>query len=69
LEKRTKTLAGVGTDRHKQAVRNIASHVRIFPPSESRIVCMAVLYMEDSLTSGAVTIEDLFSKFHQPFFG
>jgi hypothetical protein len=64
MEKRTKQLAGVGTERHKKAVRNIASHVRAFPPSESQIVCMAVLFMEHSLNEGQVTMEHLYQKYH-----
>jgi hypothetical protein len=64
LEKRTRQVTGVGTDRHKQAVKNIASHVRVFPPSESQIVCMSVLFTEAMLTDGQVTMEHLYEKFH-----
>jgi hypothetical protein len=69
MEKRTKQIAGVGTERHKQAVKNIASHVSVFPPSESQIVCMSVLFTEHSLKQGQVTMEDLYQKFHFGIFG
>jgi hypothetical protein len=69
MEKRNKNLAGVGTERHKQAVKTIASFDRAWPPSESQIICCAVLFMEDSLRQGQVTIEHLFDKYHKCIFG
>jgi hypothetical protein len=64
MEKRTKQVTGVGTERHKQAVKNIAAKVRVFPPSESVIVCMSVLFTEAMLVQGQVTIEHLYENFH-----
>lgn len=64
MEKRTKQIAGVGTERHKQAVKNIAANCRAFPPSESQIVCFSLLYTEASLIQGQVTIEHLYEKYH-----
>jgi hypothetical protein len=67
--KRTKQIAGVGTERHKEAVKFIASQDRAFPPSESQIVCLALLYTEASLKQGQVTIEHLYEKYHLGVFG
>jgi hypothetical protein len=67
--KRTKAIAGVGIDRHKEAIRTIASYDKAFPPSEPQIVCFAVMFTEESLRQGAVTIEDLFNKYHKAVFG
>jgi hypothetical protein len=69
MQKRSKPIAGVGTEQHKEALRRMASRVRMFPPSESSLVCMAVLYMDDSLEQGKVTFEDLHDKYHQAVFG
>jgi hypothetical protein len=69
MNKRTKNIAGVGTDRHKQAVKNIAAFDKAFPPSESQIVCASVLFTEAKLQDGSVTIEDLFNLFHRDVFG
>jgi hypothetical protein len=69
MEKRTKTIAGVGTEQHKLALRRMASKVRMFPPSESSLVCMAVLFMDDSIEQGRVTFEDLHDKYYLAVFG
>jgi hypothetical protein len=69
MEKRSRPIAGVGTERHKKAIKSIAAFDKAFPPSESQIVCVSVLFTEASLRDGTVTIEDLFLKFHQGVFG
>jgi hypothetical protein len=69
MEKRNKPIAGVGTERHKEAIKTIASFDKAFPPSESQIVCAAVLFTEASLRNGSLTMETLFSKYHQAVHG
>lgn len=69
MEKRTVAIAGVGTGRHKKAVVGIACRFPLVKPSRSDVVCMAVLFTEDSLSRGDVTIEDLFQKYHQSVYG
>lgn len=69
MEKRTKNIAGVGTEKHKDAVKVIASFDKTFPPSESQVVCAAVMYTADSLRKGDLTIEVLFQKYHLEVLG